>query len=152
MSTEKKLQKIIKLVLKGDQGLWWMDGRWHYYSKYWTNKQQENGFRGTFVSVFLQLCPCWCSTVERVVFVLFQNLLHKNLNKWARRHSHAPLLDQKDGYQHQQYEDENTSTDPSDLHHPVCLFSRVRNDFWLLCSTYNIITWAKSVQMSRKEH
>lgn len=38
------------LVLKGDQRLWWMDGRWCYYSKYWTNTQRESGFGCTFVS------------------------------------------------------------------------------------------------------
>lgn len=42
---EIKLQEAIELVLRGDQHLWWMDGRWCYYSKYWTNTQQENELR-----------------------------------------------------------------------------------------------------------
>lgn len=113
-----------------------MDGRWHYYSKYWTNTQQKNGFRGTFVSVFLHLYPCWCGTVERVLICTLPETLSFKLFKWRSRHS--PLLDQKDGYQHQQYEDEHPSADPSDLHHPVGLFSRVRDDFRLLCSTYGM--------------
>ena len=45
-----KLQKTIMLVLKGDQRLWWMDGRWCYYSKYWTNTQRESGCGCTFLS------------------------------------------------------------------------------------------------------
>lgn len=49
---------------------------------------------------------------------------------------HSPFLDQKDGYQHQQYKDEDAGADPSDLHHPICLFSRIRDDFRLLCGTY----------------
>lgn len=53
---------------------------------------------------------------------------------------HSPLLDQQDGYQYQQDENEDPSAEPSYLHHPIRLFGGVRDDLWLLCSTFNIGT------------
>lgn len=58
---EIKLQKAIELVLRGDQHLWWMDGRWCYYSKYWTNTQQENELRAylcVYVCARMQVGVC----------------------------------------------------------------------------------------------
>lgn len=49
-----KTKTFETLVLEGDQRSWWMDGRWCYYSKYWTNRKQENGCGCTVVSV----CSC----------------------------------------------------------------------------------------------
>ena len=96
-----------------------------------TNTQQENGC--TVLSVWSCVCSC-------VGGVLFMTLLVKAVFVDVIRRKHSPLLDQKDGYKHQQYKDENTSTDPSDLHHPVRLLGRIRDDFWLLCGTYNMVT------------
>lgn len=48
---------------------------------------------------------------------------------------HSPLLDQKDGDQHQQDEDQNPGADPGYLHHPVRLLGRVGDDFRFLGGT-----------------
>lgn len=83
---------MIKLVLKGDQCLWWMDGRWCYYSKYWTNTQQENGLRCTFVFVCSGICMC--GTVVHVVFALFMKLFIEAVLGGVAWGCHSPLLDQ----------------------------------------------------------
>lgn len=83
---------MIKLVLKGDQCLWWMDGRWCYYSKYWTNTQQENGLRCTFVFVCSGICMC--GTVVHVVFALFMKLFIEAVLGGVVWGCHSPLLDQ----------------------------------------------------------
>lgn len=105
----------------------------------WTNTQQENGFRCVCVC-----CICMC---VGVVLLFFTILFIKAVIAGVVKTCHSPLLDQQDGYQHQQYKDENTSADPSDLHHPVRLFSGVRDDFWLLCSTQNIYNDNKTLQL-----
>lgn len=72
---------------------------------------------------------CFCGA-QLNEFTLVQNNFR---NTWD---CHSPFLDQKDRHQHKQYKDEDTGADPSDLHHPICLFSWIRDDFWLLCGTY----------------
>lgn len=60
---------------------------------------------------------------------------------------HSPLLDQQDGDQYQQYKDQNTSTEPSYLHHSIRLFSRIRDDFWFLCCTFATMTNTKIINV-----
>lgn len=79
-----KYQEMFSLALKGEQHLWWMDERWWCCKKYWTNTQQQNCLRSTFVS-----SCCW--GVELDALTLLQNDFR---SVWGYA---SPFLDQKDG-------------------------------------------------------
>lgn len=95
-----------------------MDGGWRLYGKYRTNTHEHGCRVGASVAV-ADVFVKHCSSSRSVT---------------------SPLLHQQDDDQHQQDEDENPGAEASDLHHAVRLLLRARDDFWLLCCTFNTVT------------
>lgn len=75
--------KLSSWFLREINVLWWMDGRWCYYSKYWTDARQENEFRCTFVYV--------CSAVVHIC-TLYETLPPKRFQwQWLVAVTHLFL-------------------------------------------------------------